>query len=102
VAVLERGFPVLAVLPEGAVFEDALGFLRGLVEERHVELLAISNRSEALDLAHTPVTIPAELPEWLSPIVAIVAGQLFCYHLTRAKGLDTESPRGLRKVTLTR
>lgn len=102
VAVLERGFPVLAVLPDGAVFDDALVFLKRLVEERHVELLAISNRDEALALAHTPVPLPADLPEWLSPIVAIVAGQLFCYHLTRAKGLDTESPRGLHKVTLTR
>ena len=34
-------------------------------------------------------------------IAAIAAAQLFCYHVTRAKGLDTESPRGLRKVTLT-
>jgi glutamine---fructose-6-phosphate transaminase (isomerizing) len=102
VAVLERGFPVLAVLPDGEVFDDALAFLKGLVEDRHVELLAISNRAEALALAHTPVPLPSDVPEWLSPIVAIVAGQLFCYHLTRAKGLDTESPRGLRKVTLTR
>jgi glutamine---fructose-6-phosphate transaminase (isomerizing) len=102
VAVLERGFPVLAVLPDGAVFDDALAFLKRLVEDRHVELLAISNRDEALALAHTGVPLPADLPEWLSPIVAIVAGQLFCYHLTRAKGFDTESPRGLRKVTLTR
>lgn len=102
VAVLERGFPVLAVVPDGAVFDDALAFLKHLVADRHVELLAISNRDEALALAHTPVPLPVDLPEWLSPIVAIVAGQLFCYHLTRAKGFDTESPRGLRKVTLTR
>jgi glucosamine 6-phosphate synthetase-like amidotransferase/phosphosugar isomerase protein len=30
-----------------------------------------------------------------------VLGQLFAYHLTLAKGLDPENPRGLRKVTRT-
>ena len=41
------------------------------------------------------------LPEWLSPLVSIVPAQLFCYHLARAKGCDTEQPRGLSKVTRT-
>jgi glucosamine--fructose-6-phosphate aminotransferase (isomerizing) len=42
-----------------------------------------------------------EVEEWLSPIPAIVIGQLFAYHLTLAKGIDPEAPRGLRKVTRT-
>ena len=37
----------------------------------------------------------------VTPIPAIVPAQLFCYHLTRAKGYNTEGPRGLSKVTLT-
>jgi glucosamine--fructose-6-phosphate aminotransferase (isomerizing) len=45
--------------------------------------------------------LPADLPEWVSPIVGIVPAQLFCYHLTRARGYDTETPRGLLKVTRT-
>jgi len=101
VAMLERGFPVLAVVPDGAVFDDTRELLARLVREKRVELLVMSNRDEALSLAHTPLRLPAA-PEWVTPIVSIVAGQLFCYHLTRAKGFDTESPRGLRKVTLTR
>ena len=52
-------------------------------------------------MAHTPVALPEDLPEWLSPLVSIVPAQLFCYHLTRAKGYNTEGPRGLSKVTLT-
>jgi len=46
--------------------------------------------------------LPAGMPEWLSPLVSIVPAQLYCYHLTRAKGYDPEAPRHLRKVTLTR
>ena len=102
VAMVERGFPVLAVAPGGAVFDDTRALLARLVEEKQVELLVVSDRDEALSLAHTPLRLPAGETEWLSPLVAIVPAQLFCYHLTRTKGYDTEAPRGLRKVTLTR
>jgi glucosamine--fructose-6-phosphate aminotransferase (isomerizing) len=101
VAMVERDFPVLAVAPAGPVFDDTLALLSRLTKEQRVELLVISDRDEALGLADTALKIPAGLPEWLTPIAAIAAAQLFCYHVTRAKGLDTESPRGLRKVTLT-
>lgn len=101
-ALLERGFPVLAAAPGGAVFDDALALLRRMVTDRHIELLVVSDREEALDIAHTPVRLPAGIAEWLTPIVTVVAAQLFCLHLTRAKGLDTEAPRGLNKITLTR
>ena len=101
VAVVSQGFPVLAVAPDGAVFDDMRGLLEELVTQRGVELLAISNRDEVLSLAHTPLRLPPDMPEWLSPLVSIVPGQLFSYYLTRAKGYDTEAPRGLHKVTLT-
>jgi glucosamine--fructose-6-phosphate aminotransferase (isomerizing) len=102
VAMLDRGFPVLAVAPGGAFFEDTLSLLSRLIEERHIELLVVSDQDRALSLAHTSLRLPGGVSEWLSPIVGIVAAQLFCYHLTRTMGLDTEAPRGLRKVTLTR
>jgi len=40
-------------------------------------------------------------PEWLSPITAIVPGQLLALHLALARGLDPDVPRGLQKITLT-
>ena len=95
------GFPVLAVVPGGAVHDDVMALLSVLVAERGVDLVAISDRPEALALARTPLPLPADLPEWLSPLAAIVPGQLFSYHLARAMGLDTEAPRGLTKVTQT-
>ena len=102
VAMLDRGFPVLAVAPDGAVFADTHALLSRLVADKNVELLVVSDREEALSLAHTPLRLPGPAPEWATPLVSIVAAQLFCYHVTRAKGFDTEAPRGLRKVTLTR
>jgi len=102
VAIVSHGFPVFAVVPGGAVFDDMLALLSRLVDKNQAELLVISDEEGALSLAHTPLRLPADLPEWLSPLVSIVMAQLFCYHLTRAKGYDTEAPRGLSKVTLTR
>jgi glutamine---fructose-6-phosphate transaminase (isomerizing) len=101
IAVVEQGYPVLAVNPQGQVFSDLLKLLQGLNTEKHAELVVISNRQEALRLARSPMQVP-EMPEWVSPLVCIVPAQLFSYHLTRAKGYDPEAPRGLRKVTETR
>ena len=101
IAVVSQGFPVFAVVPDGAVFDDQLKLLKRLKRDYRVELLVISDRQEALDLADTPIPLPTGIPEWITPLVDIVPAQLFCYHLTRAKGFDTESPRGLRIVTIT-
>jgi glucosamine--fructose-6-phosphate aminotransferase (isomerizing) len=100
-AMVSPGLPVLAMAPEGAIFKDVLSLLETLVSERGVELVVISNREEALSIASAPLRLPTGLPEWVSPLVSIVPAQLFCYHLTRAKGYDTENPRGLQKVTVT-
>lgn len=102
IAIVGPGFPILAVAPDGAIYPDMLALLERLVKDYNAEILAISNREEALRLAHVPIKLPSDLPEWISPMVTIVPAQLFCLHLTRAKGFDTESPRGLSKVTETR
>lgn len=68
-----------------------------------VHLLPLATGPEkALALADTPLPIPADAPEWLSPILAVMPGQLLGLHLSLAKGLSPDSPRGLSKVTVTR
>ncbi|MBK8990108.1 MAG: SIS domain-containing protein [Chloroflexi bacterium] len=101
IAIVERGFPVMAVAPAGAVLPDMQALLQKLAQERQAELLVISNDPPALALAHSPIPLPDDLPEWLSPLISIIAAQLFCYHLTDAMGYNTEAPRGLNKVTRT-
>lgn len=101
IAVVSQGFPVFAVAPEGAVCRDILALLRELKEDYAVELLAVSNSREALELADRALPLPEAVPEWLTPIVGIVPAQLLVYHLTVAKGYDPDQPRGLSKVTRT-
>jgi glucosamine--fructose-6-phosphate aminotransferase (isomerizing) len=101
-AIVERGFSVLALAPRGAVLEDMLSLLSRLRTQQGAEILAISDDPAVAALADIPLYLPIDLPEWLFPLASIVPAQLYCYHLTRAKGYDTEQPRALQKVTLTR
>jgi glucosamine--fructose-6-phosphate aminotransferase (isomerizing) len=101
IAIVEPGFPMLAIAPSGAVLNDLLSLLRRLRQEHGAQLLVISDSDEALALGGASLRLPG-VAEWLSPLISIVPAQLYCYYLARAKGYDTEAPRGLRKVTLTR
>jgi glucosamine--fructose-6-phosphate aminotransferase (isomerizing) len=101
VALVQDGFLVLAVIPDGKPAPELIEFL-GELQGRRPQLVVISPDKQALSQAATAVPLPAGIPEWLSPIVAVVPGQLFAYGLARARGLDPDKPRGLHKVTLTR
>ncbi|MDP3449382.1 MAG: SIS domain-containing protein, partial [Anaerolineaceae bacterium] len=99
IAIVDQGFPVMAVAPKGMVFDSMLEMMLKLKNELKAEMVVISNDQRALDLAEVALPLPADLPEWLSPIPAIVAGQLFAYHLTVVKGYNPEQPRIIHKVT---
>jgi glucosamine--fructose-6-phosphate aminotransferase (isomerizing) len=102
IAMIERGFPVMAVAPRGKVFDSLLDVLMHLRKHFLAELLVVSNAKKALSLAQIPFTIPNDIPEWLSPLVSIVPAQLFAYHLTLAKGFDPDRPRMIHKITETK
>ncbi len=101
IAVVGSGFPALVVAPSGEMFDTMRRFSLEL-RSRGAELLVISDQRALLDEATTPLPLPAGIPEWLSPLAAIVPGQLFALHLTLAKGHDPDQPQGLQKVTITR
>jgi glucosamine--fructose-6-phosphate aminotransferase (isomerizing) len=83
------------------VFGSMLEMIATLRNEHAAELVVISDNDEALGLAQSPICLPSGIPEWLTPLIAIIAGQLFAYHLTLAKGYNAEKPRSIRKVTET-
>ena len=100
VAMIDRGFPALVVAPSGRVLPD-LRSLMGTLDERHAELVLISDDAGLLAGARVGLPLPGGVPEWLSPLVAIVPGQLWAVALARSRGLDPDRPRGLSKVTET-
>jgi glucosamine--fructose-6-phosphate aminotransferase (isomerizing) len=100
-ALVEAGVPVLAVARAGAPEADLVVLLVRLRADLDAALMVLSDHPAALATATWPVRLPDGTPEWLGPIVSIVAGQLHALHLTRARGLDPERPRHLSKVTRT-
>jgi glucosamine--fructose-6-phosphate aminotransferase (isomerizing) len=101
IAVVGSGFPAMVIAPSGKMFATMRDFSLEL-KSRGAELLIISDRPDLLAEATTPLALPSEIPEWLSPIVAVIPGQLFALHLTMVKGHDPDQPLGLEKVTITR
>ena len=45
--------------------------------------------------------LPADVPEWLSPIIAVVPGQVLAMRLAVVRGGEINAPAGLTKVTET-
>jgi len=99
-ALVEPGLPVWAIVSEDAAGDALAPLLARVREALGADVLAISRRD---DLGGIEVLRPPRsLPAWLEPIVSIVPAQLFAAHVASAKGLDTEKPRTISKVTLTR
>ncbi len=101
VAVVQPGFPVMVVAPTGKASPPIREFL-ARVRDRRAESLVISDDVQVLGGATKGMRLPANLPEWLSPIAAVIPGQVFAMGLAAAKGNPLDKPIGLTKVTRTR
>lgn len=96
IAALDRKSTVLLLLPPGKS-RAGLVDLRDRLRERSVTTLTFTFDGDPGDVA-----VHTGLPEPLAPIVASPAVHLFAYHLSVARGLNPDRPRGLSKVTRTR
>ena len=100
IAIVEKGFPVLVIAPTGKTFAD-LAALASELLAREASVAVITNDDALRARCPLGARLPAAVPEWLSPIVAVIPGQLVAFHLAKLKGYDLDHPRGLRKVTIT-
>jgi glucosamine--fructose-6-phosphate aminotransferase (isomerizing) len=100
VAMIGTGFPVVLVAPRGKAQADTPEIL-AIARQRNARLIAISDDDDILARADIALRLPT-MPEWLSPMASVVAGQLLAGALARLNGLNPDRPRGLSKITLTR
>lgn len=99
IAAIDRGHPVILVSPHGKNLAGMVDIC-GRLNELGAETLIISNNSDLLGQGRQAMTIPST-PEWLSPILAVMPGQIFALHQALARGYEVDKPRGLSKVTIT-
>jgi glucosamine--fructose-6-phosphate aminotransferase (isomerizing) len=94
IAIVEPGFPILAIAPSGPTLAGMRELLT-VAEERGAELTVVSD-------APLEGRIPLEpVPEWLSPLVAVIPAQLLAVGAAEHLGRDVDRPIGLQKVTRT-
>ena len=107
IAMVEPGFPV-CLISMGITFRDELSSLVKNVHQRGAQMITIGDsildghREDMVDERDLFIPVPSGLPEWLSPIAAILPGQLLAYHLSKARGFDPDQPRSIHKITLTK
>ncbi len=99
IAVIDRGYPVILVAPIGQTL-PGMKLMAADLAERGAETLIISNDAALLDNATRGMPIPGA-PEWLSPILAVMPGQVYAMEQALARGYEVDKPRGLSKVTIT-
>jgi glucosamine--fructose-6-phosphate aminotransferase (isomerizing) len=99
IALVESRYPVLLYAMQGATYAGMVELHRDLCA-RGAETYVITDGDDELPGAAAVLRLPAA-PEALSPLVAVVPGQLFAMYLAVARGLDPDHPRALSKVTRT-
>ena len=99
IAVVQRGYPVVVVATQGKAFATMRDIF-DMVVEKGAQTLVISDDDDLLGDATQAMRIPGA-PEWLSPIIAVMPGQVFAMRQALARGFEVDKPRGLSKVTIT-
>lgn len=100
IATVQTGFPIIVVAPTGPMYDHIEQFTDKLLGIG-AEIISISDNKNMQKIAKIAFTVPDGIPEWLSPIVNVIPGQLFARKLALEKGLNIDKPEGLTKVTET-
>src|SRR5262249_22034234 len=101
VAAIGAGWPVIAVAPSGPALASMEEAIRD-VGARGARVVVVSDRPGLLERGEVGLPLEPGVPEWLSPLLAVVPGQFAALRLAQLRGIDIDRPLGLSKVTLTR
>jgi glucosamine--fructose-6-phosphate aminotransferase (isomerizing) len=98
IAMIEPGFPVIALAPMDGVFEKMKSNLEE-VRARGARTFVITTPGGARELgraADVVLEIPAVDP-FVQPILSVIPLQLLAYEVALSRGLDVDKPRNLAK-----
>jgi glucosamine--fructose-6-phosphate aminotransferase (isomerizing) len=101
IAAVKPRRPAIVIAPAGRTLASMAAAVQS-VRERGSEVVAISDDPDFLAAAKTPLPLVPDVPEWLSPLLTVVPGQVAAVRLATLRGENVDSPAGLTKITLTR
>ena len=99
IAAIDAGHPVILVAPGGKTL-PGMKEMAGDLRKRGARLLVISDDDDMLEKAANAMPV-ARSPEWLSPVLCVLPGQVYGMNQALARGYEVDKPRGLSKVTVT-
>src|SRR5665213_154061 len=100
IAMVDHDLPIFMFGPAGSAWASLQETLEKLRELKAKTVIITDRRNkDAARFASAVIRVPVLLRELYTPIPYIIPAQLFAAALARAKGLDADQPRGLRKVT---
>ena len=96
-ALLSPDFPVLAIIPQNALYEKMWSNLEE-VRARYATIIAVATEGDTTiqELTKDVLWIPPTIA-LLEPLLATIPLQIFAYHIAVALGRDVDRPRNLAK-----
>ena len=98
IALLDQGFPVIALAPRGPLFDKMTSAIQQ-VSARRAPVIAIGDAGDAelSELVDHFIGVPSA-PPLLTPFSLTPVIQLLSYHIALSRGLDIDQPRNLAKT----
>lgn len=100
IAMVEPDYPILLLASSGRAAAGMLSLQREL-SSRGAATFVVAEAGARVGGARVLIEVPPVADESLSPLVAVLPGQLLALHLSLARGHDPDRPRSLSKVTRT-
>jgi glutamine---fructose-6-phosphate transaminase (isomerizing) len=97
IALIDKDLPVVVLVPKNRVYDKTASNLEE-VKARGGRIIAIGTEGDDRlgQFAEVVVWIP-DVPEFVQPLISVVAVQLIAYYTADFKGTDVEQPRNLAK-----
>ena len=97
IALLDPETPLLAIATAGSVYEKVVSNVAE-ARARSAPIIAIATEGDEHigHYAHDVIHVP-EVPEPISPVIAVLPLQLLAYEVAVARGTDVDQPRNLAK-----
>ncbi len=97
IALIEKGTIVIAVMAQQSLYEKMLNNVKEVkARGAYVFAIAKEGHKEVEEISDQVLFIP-EVPDLLTPVVAVVPLQLLAYYMAVEKGCDVDKPRNLAK-----
>lgn len=97
IALIDEGMPVVFIANKGNQYDKVMSNISEVrARGGHVIAVATEGDEEIKDMAEDVLYIP-DVPECLSPLLAVIPLQLMAYHAAVLRGHDVDKPRNLAK-----